>query len=257
MRFMAITGMVFACVFGGALLGTLLRRVLPAHHLSTDAKDIVKLATGLIGTMAALVLGLLVAAAQSTFRDQRSDIMQLSAHIIVIDRLLAQYGPDAQAARDGLRSVVVQTLTQLWPEHGSQPARLVPLDPTASKAEGLYHTIQALSPQHDTQRALQVQALSLAFDLVQTRWLMVVQQVRSLPLPFLIVLGVLVFWLTMIFFSFGLLASPNATVMAALFVCALSVTGAIFLIVELNRPFEGLLRIPSEPLRTALEHLGQ
>jgi hypothetical protein len=254
MSFMAISWIVFACVFGGALLGTFLRAVLPEHHLSADSKDIVRLAIGLIGTMAALVLGLLIATAQSTFREQRSDIMQLSAHIIVLDRLLAQYGPETKEARDLLRSAVVHTLNQMWPENGSQP---VQLDPTASKAEVLYDQIQALSPQNDTQRSLQAQALSLAFNLLQTRWLMFVQQVRAIPLPFLIVLGVLVFWLTTIFFSFGLFAPPNATVIAALFVCALSVAGAIFLIVELNRPFEGLLRIPSDPLRTALEHLGQ
>ena len=254
MPFMAISWIVFACVFGGALLGMRLRAVLPAHHLSTEAQDIVKLALGLIGTLAALVLGLLIAAAQSTFREQRSDIIQLSAHIIVLDRLLAQYGPETKAARDVLRSVVVHTLNELWPEHGSQP---VQLDPTTSQAEGLYDHIQALAPQNDTQRSLQAQALSLAFTLVQTRWLMFVQQVRSISGAFLIVLVVLVFWLTTIFFSFGLLAPPNATVIAALFVCALSVAGAIFLMVEGNRPFEGLLRIPSDPLRTALEHLGQ
>jgi hypothetical protein len=253
MSFMAISWIVFACVIGGALLGMLLRAVLPEHHLSTDAKDIVKLAMGLIGTMAALVLGLLIAAAQSTFREQRSDIMQLSAHIIVLDHLLAQYGPETQEARAVLRSVVVHTLHQMWPERGAQP---VQLDPTASQVEGLYDKIQALAPQHETQRALQAQALSLAFTLVQTRWLMFAQQVRSIPGAFLIVLVVLVVWLTALFLSFGLLAPPNATVIAALFVCALSVASAIFLIVELNRPFEGLLRIPSDPLRTALEHLG-
>ena len=257
MSFLAISGMVCACVFGGALLGLLLRAVPPAHHLSADAKDIVKLAMGLLATMTALFLGLMLAATQSAFREQRNDIMQLSAHIIVLDRLLAQYGPATHAARDLLRRVVVSTLQQMWPENRAQPGGPLQLDPTASQAEGLSKQIQALSPQNDIQRSLQAQALSLAFTLGQMRWLMLVQQGRSMPRPFLIVLGVLVFWLTTLFCSFGLLAPPNATVIAVLFICALSVAGAIFLILEGNQPFEGLLRIPSDPLRTALEHLGQ
>ena len=250
----AISLIVFACVFAGALLGMFLRAALPEHHLSTDSKDIVKLGMGVIGTMAALVLALMIAAAQGSFREQRSEIMQLSANIVFLDRVLAHYGPETKEARDLLRSTVVRTLNQMWPEDSSQPAQL---DPTASKAEALSDKIQALSPQNETQRSLQAQALSLASNLVQTRWLMFMQQVRSIPVAFLIVLAMLVFWFTTIFFSFGLFAPSNATVIAILIVSALSISGAIFLIVELSRPFEGLLRIPSDPLRDALLHLGK
>jgi predicted RND superfamily exporter protein len=204
--------------------------------------------------MAALVLALLIAAAQGSFRQQRSEIVQLSTNIILLDRVFAHYGPETKEARDLLRRVVATTLKQMWPEDSSQPAQL---DPTASEAEVLLDKVQALSPQNETQRSLHAQALSLAFNLVQTRWLMFVQQVRSIPVAFLIVLAVLVFWFTTIFFSVGLFAPFNATVIAILFISALSISGAIFLIVDLNRPFEGLLRIPSAPLRDALEHLGQ
>jgi predicted RND superfamily exporter protein len=231
-----------------------LRGALPEHHLSTDSKDIIRVGMGVIGTMAALVLALLIAAAQGSFREQRSEIVQLSANIILLDRVFAHYGPETKEARDLLRRVVATTLKQMWPEDSSQPAQL---DPTASEAEVLLDKVQALSPQNETQRSLHAQALSLAFNLVQTRWLMFVQQVRSIPVAFLIVLAVLVFWFTTIFFSVGLFAPFNATVIAILFISALSISGAIFLIVDLNRPFEGLLRIPSAPLRDALEHLGQ
>jgi hypothetical protein len=204
--------------------------------------------------MAAIVLGLLIASAVDSFRTQRSHIIQLSANIILLDRVLAHYGPEAKEARDLLRSAVVQTINQMWPEDSSQPAQL---DPSGSKAEVPLDKIEALSPQNETQRSLQAQALSLAFNLAQTRWLLFVQQVRSIPLPFVIVLAVLLFWFTTIFFSFGLFAPSNATVIAILLVSALSIAGAIFLVVELNRPFEGLLRIPSDPLRDALLHLGK
>jgi len=253
---MAISWIVFACVFGGALLGMFLRAVLPDHHVSTDSKDIIKLGMGVIGTMAAIVLGLLIAAAQGSFREQRSEIIQLSANIIFLDRVLDNYGPETKEARDLLRSAVVQTLNQMWPEDSSQPAQL---DPTASKAEFLLDKIQALSPQNETQRSLQAQAQSLAFNLVQARWLMFVQQqqVKSIPVPFLIVLAVLLFWFTTVFFGFGLFAPSNATIIAILVVSALSISGAIFLMVELFQPFEGLLRIPSDPLRDALAYLGR
>ena len=254
MSSMAISGIVFACVFGGALLGMFLRTVLPDHHLSTDSKDVVKLGMGVIGTMAAIVLGLLIAAAHGQFRDQRSEIIQLSANIIFLDRVLANYGPEMKEARDLLRSVVVQTLNQMWPEDSSQHTQV---DPAASQAEFLLDKIQALSPQNETQRSLQVQAQSLASNLVQTLWLLSVQQVKSIPVSFLIVLAVLLFWFTTIFFGFGLFAPSNATVIAILVVSALSISGAIFLMVELFRPFEGLIRIPSDPLRDALAHLGK
>ncbi len=254
MSSIAISGVVFACVFGGALIGMLLQAVLPEHHLSTDSKDIVKLGIGVIGTLAAIGLGLLIASAQRSFREQRGDIQQLSANIILLDRVLAHYGPETKEARDLLRSVTVNTLNQMWPEKSSKPAQL---DPTASKVEILYNKIQSLTPHTDAQRSLQAQALSLAFNLVQTRWLMFVQQIRSIPVAFLIVLAVLLFWFATIFFSFGLYAPSNATVIAVLFICALSVSGAIFLLVELYRPFEGLLRVPSDSLHEALSHLGQ
>ncbi len=250
----ALSCIVFACVFGGALLGMFLRAVLPEHHLSEKSNNIIKLGMGLIGTLAVFVLGLMIAGAQSSYREQRSDILQMSANIIFLDRILADYGPETKEARDLLRRSVVRMLDQIWPADSSKPAQL---DPTEARGGFLYNKIQSLTPHSDAQRSLQAQALTLAFNLVQTRYLMFTQQFKSVPVPFLIVLAVLVFWFTTIFLSFGLYAPTNATVIATLFLAALSLSGAIFLLVELNQPFEGLLRMPSEPLRIALAHLGQ
>ncbi len=255
MTSLVIVLIVFGCVLGGALLGIFFRTLLPEHHLTRDSRDLViNIAVGLMAVMAALVLGLLIAAAQGSFNTKRSEIMQLSANIIFLDRVLALYGPETKEAHDVLHSAVVRTLNQMWPEDSSQPAQL---DPTPSKIEDLLDKIQALSPQNETQRALQDQALNLAFDIVQARWLMFVEQVKSIPATFLIVLAVLVFWFTTIFFSFGLVAPPNATNIAILLVAALWIACAFFLLVELNRPFDGLLRMPSEPLHEALLHLGK
>jgi hypothetical protein len=227
-----------------------LRPVLPEHHLSADSKDLVKLGMGLVATMAALVLGLLIASAKSSYDRLSNDLTQISANLILLDRVMAHYGPETKEARDFLRRSVVRALDQMWPEHSSRPAQLEP----AAGAEGLYDKIHELSPQNDAQHSRQAQALQLSIDLAQKRWLLVEQSGGSIPMPFLVLLT---FWVTVIFVSFGLFAPSNSTVIVTLFVCALSVSGAIFLILELDQPFEGLIQISSAPLRTVLAHLGQ
>ena len=242
-----ISLIVFACVFGGALLGILLHSVLPQQHLSNESKDIVKLGMGLVGTMAALVLGLLVASAKGSYDAQSAELTQMSANIALLDRALALYGPETKEARNLLRGAVARVLDQIW----SSASLSVP---TAAGGEILYEKIQGLSPKNDTQRSLQGQALSMAVDLGKTRWLMYEQATTSVSMPLVIVL---VCWLTAIFISFGLFAPFNATVVASLFVSALSVSGAIFLILEMYTPYAGLVKISDAPLRAALAHLGQ
>ena len=247
----AIGWIVFACVFGGALIGMYLRHFLPEHHLIAESKDIVNLGMGLVATMAALVLALLIGSAQGSFGTKQSEITQVSSTIILLDRVLALYGPETKDVRDLLRGAVVRTLNQILPEKSSHPAQL---DPLATRGHFLFEKIVVLKPQNDDQRSIKAQALSLALDLGQTRWLMFEQMGSSISMPFLILL---VFWITIIFFSFGLFAPPNATVIATLFVCALSVAAAIYMILELDQPFKGLVQISSAPLSDALTYLGQ
>ena len=247
----AIGWIVFACVFGGALIGMYLRHFLPEHHLIAESKDIVNLGMGLVATMAALVLALLIGSAQGSFGTKQSEITQVSSTIILLDRVLALYGPETKDVRDLLRGAVVRTLNQILPEKSSHPAQL---DPLATRGHFLFEKIVVLKPQNDDQRSIKAQALSLALDLGQTRWLMFEQMGSSISMPFLILL---VFWITIIFFSFGLFAPPNTTVIATLFVCALSVAAAIYMILELDQPFKGLVQISSAPLRDALTYLGQ
>lgn len=245
-----ISFIVFACVFGGALSGILLRAALPEHHLSTDSRDIVKLGMGLVGTMSALVLGLLVASAKGSFDAQSTELTQLSANIVVLDRVLAHYGPEAKETRDLLRGVVGRALDGMWSKDASSSSS----EPRSAGGEVLYDRLQRLAPKDDTQRSLQAQALSLAISIGQTRWLMYEQRVGSVSMPLLIVL---VSWLTIILLSFGLFAPANATVITSLCVCALSVSAAILLILEMYAPYSGLIQLSSAPLRDALAHLGQ
>ena len=241
---------VFMCVFGGALLGVYLRSVLPEHHRSAESRDLVRVATGLLATMTALVLGLLIGSAKASYDVQGNELKQVSVNVIMLDRGLAHYGPEAREARALLRRAVANAIERLWPRAVSQHPQF---DPSAGP-EALYDKVQALSPRDEAQRAIQAQALRLAADLAGTRWLLAAQRSGSIPMPFLVML---VCWVAVLFVSFGLFAPPNATATATLFICALSVSGAIFMILELDQPFEGLVQVSSEPLRNALAQLGQ
>ena len=246
---------VFGCTFGGALLGMWLRNVLPEHHLSAESRDTVKVGVGLIATMTALVLGLVTASAKSSFDAVDTAVKQTAVEILTLDRLLARYGPEASEARRGLQHAIRARIDMLWPPDSSKPAELDPIRAGGgSAAEGLAEAIRSLRPRDDSQRALQSRALDLSEALLQARWLGLAGTESSIPMPFLVIL---LFWLTLTFSSFGLFAPRNATVVATLFVCALSVGSAVFLVLEMDVPFGGLLRVSADPLRNALERLNQ
>jgi hypothetical protein len=244
---------VFACVFGGALLGMFLQVVTPKHHLSQGSQDVIKLGMGLIATMAALVLGLVIATAKSSYDTQDAAVKHSAAKVLLLDRVLANYGPETKETRDLLRRTVASRLDAIWPEGRFQPARFDGPEAVFA-AQGFEARILQLAPQNDAQRWLKSQALQIGSDLMETRWLVLGGLGSSVPPPFLVVV---VFWLTIIFASFGLFAPRNVTVVAVLFLCALSVAGAIFLILEMDQPFQGLMKISSAPLRYTLSHLGQ
>jgi hypothetical protein len=242
---------VFACVLGGTFLGMFLRNILPEHHLSGDTKDVVKLGTGLIGTIAALVLGLLIAAANSTFQTQSTQVQQLTANIVLLDQTLAQYGPETASVRKLLRRGVASMADRIWRENSSAAGK-APFEASAA-ALLLYDEILQLSPQNETRRSLQSRAIDTLQDLGKTRLLLFAEAGMAIPIPFLVVL---IFWLAIIFASFSLFADNNATTTVALGIFALSASASIFLILELSQPFTGLMMISSEPLRNALAPLS-
>jgi hypothetical protein len=244
---LALSGFIFALVLSGILIG----HALPGQRLNKESQDAVRLSVGFIATMAALVLSLLIASAKSTFDTQSGQVKRITSDLILLDNLLAQYGPEATPIRSLMRNVVPAFADRIWREKTTNAGE--PFEASAN-AEALLMKLQTLSPQNDLQRSLQAQAIQASNDLTQTRLLLFAETDTGIPVPFLIVL---VFWLIIIFASFSLFATLNATVFIILSVLALSASGAIFLILELGEPFTGLLIIPSEPLRDALGPLSQ
>jgi hypothetical protein len=248
----ALSSIVLLCVFGGALFGVLIRRRLPGHHLSEASKDTVKLATGVIATMAALVLGLLVSSAKGSFDRMSDELTQAAVKVIELDHALRNFGPEAQPIRHTLYEHYRAAIDALATGDRSLIEQRQAAGTTASIG-GLQSAIRALAPQNDAQRETRARALSLAEESSANRWLLVLQRHTSVSMPMVVVV---VTWLTLIFVGFGLFAPANGTVVTALLLCATSVAGALFLILEMDDPFGGIVRLSDVPMRRALEIIG-
>jgi hypothetical protein len=240
-----VAAIVLGCTFGAALVGLFLHRKLESH-LDTQSRDVIKLVMGLIGTMSALILGLLIASADSSYKAQKSALQTLSADIVLADRLLASYGVDTKKAREELRSAIRGGQERIWSRGAPQPANL-------NAAANFIEHLQNLSPKTETAKILQSRVFEVAVKVMQSRLLMSEQAEESLPRPFL---TLLVFWICALFLGFGLFTRSNATVVAALLLGAASVSAAIFLIFELSTPYRGIMQISDAPLRHALSQIG-
>ena len=242
-----------ACIFLGALLGMLLQRLLPGHHLSKETQDVVKLSAGTIATLTALVLGLLVSSAKSSFDAMSNGMVQSSAKIILLDRALARYGPETKAAREQLKRAVASTIEIVWPTEKTGVSALTAVE-RAKGVELVQEKLSELTPKNDFQRQTLAGAQQIVGDLSQIRWLLIEQEQNQLPLPLLVIL---VFWITLLFVSFGLFAPSNATALTVLFLGACAISAAIFLVLELSQPLEGFIKVSAAPLRNTLLHLNE
>lgn len=244
-----IGGIAFVCVFGAAMGGMFVRSRLPDHHLSADSRDAIKLATAVIGTLSALALGLLIASAKRSFDEAGLELRTSAARVLLLDRVMAHYGPETAEMRTTLRKLLEARLSQAGANAISDRSLNDGLD-----VEPVQDELRALSPRNDAQRWLQSRALQLSGQIAESRWQRTETEAGGFPGAFLVIL---VFWLAMLFASFGLLAPGNATVVGTLFVCSLSVTGALVLIIDMDHPYLGFIRVSDTPLRLALERLGQ
>jgi hypothetical protein len=248
---LVVGGIAFVCLFGGALLGMGLGALLPAHHLNSDSRDAIKLSTAVVATLSALALGLLVASAKTSFDTADTLVRTTVARIVLLDRILAHYGPETQSTRAELRQIVEAQLIEAGRE-----GRIGGMDdePGNRGIEPVQDELRALTPQTEAQHWLLSRALQVSGDIAESRWLMFARNEAGFPWPFL---AILVAWLVMLFFTFGLQMPRNPTVFCVVFLCSLSVASAVFLIVDMQRPLSGYVQVSTAPLRDALEQLGR
>jgi ABC-type amino acid transport system permease subunit len=242
-----VTGLIsFAAIFGGALIGLFVRRRLPGHHLSTETQSVVTVAVAVIGTLSALVLGLMISAANGSFSKRSDEIRELSLQMIRVERNLRRYGPEADDARTKLRAYAILRLEQHSPKKGQTP-------PSPQKGiealESVQDALLALTPKDAREKYLHTLCLTLSSNLIYERWSLEQHAGHSIPVPFLVLL---IFWLAIVFASFGLFAPANATTIVALFLCSVAVSGGIYLIEELDNPLSGLIQVPFDSMRRAL-----
>ena len=241
---------VLLFTYAGTVLGFVLQGVLPKGQLVAETRDIVKLVIGLLGTLSALVLGLMISSARNSYDRQSQEVVELSSKIVALDRTLALYGPETKSVRDEFRSIVAAAADRMWPTDRSQPGRV---DPSRA-AETFYHRLQQLRPGSDDQRFYHGRAMNIATELLNGRWLLYQQSTSTISVPFVVVI---IFWFALIFACIGILTPRTPTMFAMLFLCAVSVAGAVVLAFELDEPFAGVLRVSREPIQRALTRMGQ
>jgi hypothetical protein len=239
------------CIFGGAILGIVVRGSLSERQFSGNVEDVIKLGLGLIATMSALVLGLLVSTAKGSYDAKRAQLAQMSADLILVDRSLALYGSETREARAALHDLVADLIDQIYTIRGKAKGGSSEL---RDAAVDFYQMVRSLSPGSEDQKSLKQEALRRSFDVAEIRALALAKESSAIPTPFLVVL---VFWLTILFAGFGLFAPRNLTAVVTLGICALSASAALLLILEMDQPLTGIMQISIEPLRNALAVIGK
>jgi hypothetical protein len=247
----AVSLISFGAIFAGSLAGIVLGSVLPKRYFTNEAKDVLRLGLGLVTMLSALVLGLLVSTAKSSYDAKRGLLTQIATDVVLMDRSLELYGPETGNARRILREQVAAVADQI-DSLGDRSSKLRGLSSEAELSD-FYQMVRRLSPRDDSQRALKAEVLKISFEVGQIRASSLSQESSSIPIPFLVVL---VFWLTALFAGFGLFASRNPVAAVALCLCAFTVSTAIFLILDMDQPLKGLMRLSDEPLRNALAVIG-
>jgi hypothetical protein len=241
---------VFALIFGGALLGMYFDPFPQANQLKDETRIHVQMGVGLLTSMFALLLSLQLSSGRTSFDIQEQDVTIMASKTVMLDRVLAHYGPEAQDAREALRQSVIDLLNGVWPSERSKASTWAP----RGRGDEVYDKIQGLSPKNEEQRTERTIALNMTIDLGQMLWKSASRVRSSTAVPLMMVE---IAWATIIFVSFGLLAPRNVTVIVSLAVCAAAVSGGFFLIVEMNTPFSGLLHASSAPVREALKYLAR
>lgn len=259
-------GLVLLVLLGSCVLGLAVRPLLSERHRSREVIDFVQLVVAMLVTFAALVLGLLTSSVKSSFDNVGTDLNRLSIDLIRLDQCLREWGDETAPARKLLRTYAAAAIATTWKQEPKPPGDYYPTEvPTAhgSQIESELMSdmltqvelgIRELEPHNPMQRRLETTCIAQYERLMQTRWRLIEESVSSISTPFLIVL---VFWLAVVFAAFGLNAPRNLLSYTTIALAALSIASAIFVILDLDRPFQGIFMVSSAPLRHALVHLSE
>jgi hypothetical protein len=248
-----VASIVFACVFTGSLIGLSLNAWLPEHHRSPASHDAIKLSTGMISVLASLVLGLLTASIKNSFDTIDGQMRTFAANLILTDQTLRDYGPEADTARGLLRDYTTQAIDDHWPQENNHPVRMENTG-AGNAMDRARLTIISLASDTTLRQMLRASALQSREGLLQTRWQLIEREGTSIQPVFLIVL---VTWIVLIFLAFGYNAPWNATVVSAFFISSVALSACLFIIVEMDSPFDGVITVSSHAMRDALAHMSQ
>ncbi|MCI4677210.1 hypothetical protein K9U39_13180 [Rhodoblastus acidophilus] len=250
---------IFLILCASAALGFFIHTRLPEKHKSPESISLVQLVVMLLVNFTAIVLGLLTTSVKSGFDSAYAARGNDAAQIVQLDRCLRDYGPETAAIRAQLRGYVAAVIASTWPDE-PRPTGVAYPDtaemPQFGEAPRLSTVlgdagleIRSLEPTTSLQRNVFSACEAQYRDVLKARWKVIEGARASISPPFY---WVLVFWLAILFGSFGLTTRPNTTIMTIIALCALSITIAVFIILDLDEPYGGLFGIPSTAMREAL-----
>jgi hypothetical protein len=253
----AILVFVLLCV--STAVGSFVNARIPERHRSRESIELVQLAIGLMVTFAAIVLGLLTSSVKTGFETAYQARGTYAGEIAQLDRCLRDYGPETQATRALLRGYVAAVIVSTWPNEPAPTGVVYPdtskmhqtgEDPTlANVMNQVGLDVRALQPTDAFHQNMAAACRSDYADTIKSRWAVIEGQHGSIATPFF---WVLVFWLVLVFASFGLRAPPNILSVIIVALCAVSVSTALFVIRDLDSPYGGLFGVPSDSMRGAL-----
>jgi hypothetical protein len=254
-------------LLGSAAAGLFLRPFLSERHSTRETFELVQLVTTMLVTFAALVLGLLTSSAKMSFDRVGNDLRGLGSDLIQLNQCLRDYGPGTDVARALLRSYTAAAIASTWvtepaPEGDYYPRHLSPAESNAgmenttlgAMLDQVGQMLRGLDPTATAQQRLAADCRDQFQHLKQRRWKLIEDASTTISLPFYLVL---MFWLVVVFASFGISAPRNLIAFVMLGLGAVSIASAIFVILDLDTPFTGLFSLSSEPLRHALAHLSR
>jgi hypothetical protein len=245
-----ISLIAFLIILAGGFVGIAARQRLPKHLLTDETKNFVSVSMAVVATLSALVLGLLISNANASFTTVGGQVTALSAQILRLDHMLRRYGPETAQARELLRQYAERKTDDLFPRN---PANVnLSEQSTYELLQRLEDSVLVLKTGNSRDQWWQGQAMTLAGKIGEIRWLLAQEVGQETPKAFL---ALLVFWLALLFTSFGLFAPRNLTAVVTLTLCAIAVAGAIGMILELQECFGGLTHVSAQPMRQAVAEL--